>query len=278
MKLKIAIPSYKRPEQIKKMSLALLEEAGIENSSIYIFVSNQKEYEDYSYLKDASYNLVYIKDLSNLQEKHNFIMDYFDVGERIVVMEDDIKCLKRKNGNRVVKYTDFKKLVNDAWEHCDKLGTKLWGVYPMANGMFMDESITSKLICIAGYLFGVEITKDPFLRCNTENKHDYERSILYYVKYGSLCRINYIAQYSSSFTNKGGLQAQHSNEERCKNEIKGNDYLVHRFPHLVKKHNRMNKVFDRPTELRMMDIDKDSKQDLFALQKLLDKQNGYSHG
>lgn len=275
--MRIAIPSYKRPVAIKKMSLELLKQNGIDNSNVYIFVSNKNEYLDYEYLSKDGYNIIYTKDLNNLMEKHNYILDYFDEGERIVVMEDDIKCLKRKNGNRVVKYNDFKTMVNDAWIACDKVGSKLWGLYPMANGMFMSESIQHDLICIAGYLFGIEISKDPFLKCNTENKHDYERSILHYIKYGSLCRLNYIAQYSASFSNVGGLQSQHTNEQRCVNEIKGNDYLVKRFPHLVRKHNRKNKFFDRPTELRMTKVEKNSKQDLFALQKIIDKKINFKY-
>ena len=143
--------------------------------------------------------------------------------------------------------------------------------------MFMSETITSKLVYIAGYIFGMEITKDRFLMCNTENKHDYERSVLYYIKYGSVCRIDYIAQYSNSFTMKGGLQAQHTNAIRCENEIKGNNYLVKRFPHLIKKYNRQNKVFDKPTELKMCNIERVANNDLYALQKIIDKKINFNY-
>lgn len=270
--MRIAIPTYKRAQIIDTLSLALLKKCSIPNESVYLFLSNAEEYKEYSYLLQDGYNLVYTKDLYNLQEKHNYIQDYFDVGERIIVMEDDIRSLKRKDDNRVIEYTDFKTMVQDGWHACDKKGTKLWGIYPIPNGMFMSESITSDLVCITGYLFGIEITKDKFLRCNTENKHDYERSILHYIKYGSVCRLDYIAQYSQSFTGKGGLQAQHTNSGRCENEIKGCEYLTKRFPHLIARASRINKVFGAQTELRMRSIDtKGNKTDFMALQKIIDK-------
>jgi hypothetical protein len=271
--MKIAIPSYKRSRLIKERTLAYLSKCGVPESSIYIFVSNADEKKDYAYLEAESYNVVYQKDLNNLMGKHNAILDYFEKGERIIVIEDDIKKLVRKNGNKVIPYYDFFKMVEDGWHQCDVHQTKLWGIYPMANGMYMSDDVANDLKCVAGYLFGLEITKDKFLRCNTQNKHDYERSILHYIKYGAVIRLNYIAQVSDSFATAGGLQAQHTNEERCESEIAGNNYLLKRFPHLIKAHHRMNKMFSKPTEMRMnFTVNRNGKADLYALQKLHDKQ------
>lgn len=276
--MKIAIPSYKRSALIKKRTLAYLSSCGVDSNCVYIFVSNQQEEEEYAYLKKDGYKVVYHKELNNLKEKHNFILDYFQSGERLVVMEDDIKMLMRKNEKKVVQFFDFNSLCEIAWQECDKVGAKLWGLYPMANGMFMKESVSTDLKCITGYVFGIEITKDPFLKCNTENKHDYERSILHYIKHGSIVRINYVAQLSDSFTTAGGLQAQHNTIERCDNEIKGNNYLLKRFPHLIRAHHRVNKVFSRPTELIMkFSISKQGNLDLLAYQKIHDKKINFSY-
>lgn len=271
--MKIAIPSYKRSRLIKDRTLAYLSKCGVLESSIYIFVSNADEKKDYAYLEAESYNVVYQKDLYNLKEKHNAIIDHFEKGERIVVMEDDIKKLVKKNGNKVVPYYDFLQVLEDGWHQCDVHQTKLWGVFPMANGMYMSDNVSTDLKCVAGYVFGLEITKDNFLRCNTQNKHDYERTILHYIKYGAVIRLNYIAQVSDSFATAGGLQAQHTNEERCESEIKGNHYLLKRFPHLIRAHHRMNKAFSKPTEMKMnFSVGRKGKPDLYALQKLHDKQ------
>ena len=276
--MKIAIPSYKRSNLIKERSLAYLQKCGVPASSVYIFVSTAQERSDYAYLETDGYNLVHQKDLNNLMEKHNAILDYFEKGERIIVMEDDVRTLVRKNENKIVPFYDFHQLVETAWQECDKNRTKLWGIYQMANGMYMQESVSTDLKCIAGYLFGIEITKDNFLRCNTENKHDYERSILHYIKYGSIIRINYVAQNSDSFVTAGGLQAQHTNEERCENEISGNNYLLKRFPHMVRKHHRLNKVFSKPTEMTMnFTINKKGRMDLLAFQKIHDKKIGFKY-
>lgn len=278
----VAIPSYKRPQLIRDRSLSVLQTAGIENKDIHIFVSNAEEYADYKPLTKEGYNVVHDTDCKNLMEKHNAILDYFGKGDRIIVMEDDIKRLVAKKqesekGRGVETFTDIIGLSRQAWTTADGVGAKLWGINPTNNGFYMSHTIDTGLKCVCGYMFGIEITKDPFLRCHTENKHDYERTILHFIKHGAVVRVNHVGQDSVSFSTKGGLQAQHTNEERCESEIKGNQYLLNRFPHLVRPHHRLNRHFNKPTELLLaFHVGKKGSTDLMALQRMIDKKIGFN--
>jgi hypothetical protein len=277
MDVQIAIPSYRRHELIKERTLSMLEDGCVDKKSIHIFVSSKDEEKNYEYLKDEGYNVVYEKELSNLQEKNNFILDYFGVGQRIVVIEDDIRKLVRKKGNSKVPFSDFPALMRDAWQSCKDSGAKIWGINPTDNGLYMKDRIDTTLKLVAGYLYGVEITSDRFLRCGTETKHDYERTLLHYIRHGAVIRIDYIGQQSYSFKEKGGLQNQYSVEARIQREQDGCQYLLRRFPHLVRKHHRWNREMQSDTELLLESSVSKSKdtRDLYALQKLLDIQNGY---
>jgi hypothetical protein len=130
----VAIPSHKRIGLIQERTLQYLSKCSIPNESIYIFVSNKNEYESYSILIKDGYNIVYTKDLNDLKEKHNAIIDYFNIGDRVIVMEDDIKRLVKKSGNKVIPCFDFNELAQSGWEMCEKNNTKLWGINPTNNG------------------------------------------------------------------------------------------------------------------------------------------------
>lgn len=280
MSMKIAIPSYKRPNLIKERTLAMFSDGGIKNEDIYIFLSNKKEYKDYEYLKDENYNLVLSVDLHNLKEKNNFILDYFGVGSKILVAEDDLKRLVLKKGNSKIPFSDFPLLFKDAWNSCKEHGAKLWGINPTDNGMFMKDRVDAGLKLVAGYFYGLEITSDRFLRCGTETKHDYERTILHYIRHNAVIRMDYVGQQSYSFAEKGGLQTQYTMDERIEREKRGCQYLLQRFPHLIKKHHRLNREMKSDTELLLQSSVSKSKdfKDLYAYQKIIDKQIGYSNG
>lgn len=275
-----AIPTYKRPELIKRRSLSVLKESEIPEKEVFLFVSSADELKEYQYLAELGYNVVYKQDLNSLKEKNNFILDYFGAGCKIVVMEDDIRALVRKDGNKKNRFHGIKELVKDAWRAASEHETKLWGISPTDNGMFLKERIDSGLKLVAGYFYGIETTDEPFLRCHTEAKHDYERTLLHYVRYGAVIRMDYVGQQSYSFTEKGGLQEQYAQEHRIELEKQGCEYLLNRFPHLVKRNHRVNYHYKEATELLLVRQGKAAKEtkDLYGLQKILDRQRGYNLG
>ena len=93
----VAIPSYKRHETLKKKTLKVLKEYKIPNNIIYVFVADEPEHELYNKTLDKdSYNKLIIGK-PGIKEIRNFMANYFDEGQKIVYMDDDIgkiwKCV-----------------------------------------------------------------------------------------------------------------------------------------------------------------------------------------
>lgn len=274
MEYVIAIPTYKRANLISGMSIGYLRKCNVPDSRIHLFVSNEAEYD--AYTAAFPFYTIVNTNANTLGEKSNFIFNYFPVGTPVVVMEDDLKTLVRKRDNRVEEYTDFDGMAAIGFEACTKYKTGLWGINPTDNGFYMSESVDVGLKVIAGYLYGFISSHLPFLRVRITNKHDYERTILNFIHYGSVVRINYIGQRSRSFFNEGGLQEQ-LGDTREAEELKSNAYLTRRFGHLVQKSKRVNRKFNNPTELLLKHFayEKNTTNDWKSYQKLIDNQLGY---
>jgi sulfur relay (sulfurtransferase) DsrC/TusE family protein len=249
MNFKIAIPSYRRSDNFIVQNL--LKEAGIKDSDIYIFVSDNQDYTEYK-KQFPKYNIVFEKELNDLKEKHNFIVDYFSENEHVVIIEDDIKEIVKKKGKKVEKFIDLQKLFQIGFNECQKNNCKLWGISPTDNGFYMSDSFGKCFKVVAGYIFGIIV--DKRIKVNISQKHDYERTILNKIYFGGVIRFDMFGQRSNSFTNKGGLQEIFTSDERMKEELKVNNFLVKTYPKHVAKKNRHNKVLGASTELRLLRI------------------------
>ena len=80
MDYKIAIPSYKRAETIKKKTLKLLSNYNIDPERIKVFVADKKEYNEYKKslaLCDYGRKIRDIKDTKILIQKHKISIILF---------------------------------------------------------------------------------------------------------------------------------------------------------------------------------------------------------
>ena len=247
MGYKIAIPSYRRSDNFIVQNL--LKEAKINDKDVYIFVSDNKDFTEYK-KQLPQYNIIFEKPLNDLKEKHNFIVDYFSEGEKIVIIEDDIKDIVKKKGTKVEKFIELEKLFDIGFKECDKNACKLWGITPTDNGFYMGNTFGKCFKIIAGYIFGIIVDKK--IKVNISQKHDYERTILNKIYFGGVVRFDMFGQRSNSFTNKGGLQEIFTSENRMKEELKVNNFLVKTYSEYVAKKNRHNKVLGASTELRLL--------------------------
>ena len=142
----VAIPSYKRHETLKKKTLKVLKEYKIPNNIIYVFVADEPEHELYNKTLDKdSYNKLIIGK-PGIKEIRNFMANYFDEGQKIVYMDDDIgkiwKCVNDiqpydKTNNKVFKHPNLKGFFTNAFKLSEKSGYHNWSVYPRDNPYFM---------------------------------------------------------------------------------------------------------------------------------------------
>ena len=142
----IAIPSYKRHDILKKKTLKVLADYKIAKSRIYIFVANIEEYKLYDETLDKNtYNKIIIGK-KGIKEIRNFMAKYFDEGQYIVYMDDDIgklwECVNDvtpydKKHNKVIKLKSFHSFIEKAFKLSKNTGYHNWGVYPRDNPYFM---------------------------------------------------------------------------------------------------------------------------------------------
>ena len=86
----IAIPSYKRPDTFIKRTFPLLIKYKIDPSKIHVFVANNEEKEAYEkILEGYAYGKIIIGEVG-IMEIRNFMANYFDEGQRIFYLDDDI--------------------------------------------------------------------------------------------------------------------------------------------------------------------------------------------
>lgn len=246
---KIVIPTYKRYELLKNNTLRLLAKYRINPKKIYIFVANKTEAKKYEkQLPEKAYNEIIIG-VKGLKNQRNFITKYFNEGEYIIQMDDDIeqlfkliitntsskKTLKKKRPNKnykLVELDNLHKFIINAYKLLKKNKLYLWGVYPIANPFFMKPEITTDLRFIVGPFWGFINRHDTDLTITIDEKENVERTIKYFVKDNGVLRFNNITIKTNYYKNPGGLQA--IKKDRKKEAMKSAVYLTKKYPNLAK--------------------------------------------
>jgi cellulose synthase/poly-beta-1,6-N-acetylglucosamine synthase-like glycosyltransferase len=226
----VAIPSYKRDETLKEKTLKTLKRYGIPANKITVFVANKEEealYKDT--LTPGTYGKIVVG-VKGMHDIRNFITEYYPIGTKIVNIDDDIKAfleydefLKRKEK----PLRSLIQVIHKGFAECEKAKTKLWGVYPVANGYFMKPKVSTDIRYIIGSFWGCINPGLKEIKITTEYKEDYQRSILYYKKYGAVVRLNMVAPVSSYYTEAGGMQTV---AKRREYEEVGAKWLVKTYP------------------------------------------------
>lgn len=205
----ICIPSYKRATLCNDKTLSTLMEHKIPKTKIYVFVANQKEYEDYETVLETNYKLIIGK--KGLVQQREFISNYFKTGQRIVFFDDDVEKIdltlsplfKSKSLDYFLKY---------AFTECNKRQSFIWGVYPVFNPFFREPrpEITDNLNYIVGAFYGIinrPDLKELKLVITKKNgqKEDVERTLKYFIYDGIVLRFNKIGFVTKYYGKHGGL-------------------------------------------------------------------------
>ena len=259
----IAIPSYKRPKTFIKRTFPLLLKYKIDPSKIHVFVANQEEKEEYEkILEGYAFGKIIIGKVG-IMEIRNFMANYFDEGQRIFYLDDDIyeihECINlidnyNKIHNKLIELDDLNKFIINGFYECEKLGLSNWGVYVVDNPYFMKPSgvelkkyTTTKINYIMGGFNGVINNRDCEIR-TISDKEDYERSIKYYLKDGGLLRFNNVSFKTKCYKEPGGMQFD---KKRTKERVFDcAKYLVKKYPNLCKLNLKKKSGF---AEIRLHD-------------------------
>ena len=193
----LAIPSYKRSKSISEKTLKFLSDAQYPPDKISIFVASEEEAQ--RYYQDVSRHLYgrLVVGSPGLMEQRNFINRYYPEDSILVSMDDDIKKIDCPQDN-------FLDLVRDAVKRIDTREAGLFGVLPNDDKRRYKDDITTHLSFIIGSFFICRIHHD--IEITYPEKDDYERSILYFVKYGQVLRSRRAGVQTTYTGGTGGLQ------------------------------------------------------------------------
>ena len=217
---KIAIPTYDRYDNFK--TIIYLEKNNVPKELIYIFVSDEEQLELYKSRIGEEYN--FIIGILGLVEQRNFITNYFDEGEIIISMDDDIEDLIHKDDKPFMEWTQ------ECIEYLYNSNYSLLSINPSINPYFFEQRKTCKkhiregnYYCV-GAFYILKNDKNIILDKNILLE-DCERSLLYNTKYGKNIIYKNIL-IKTKYFGEGGL----SHERTKYNYLSSINKLIYRYP------------------------------------------------
>jgi hypothetical protein len=157
-----------------------------------------------------------------LKEQRNFISLYYKENEVLIQLDDDVKGFKMLDPAET-----FLGLVQRGLKHMSDGG--LFGVMPCDDGRKMKARTTTHLTHIIGSFFMIRNHKNLLL--NITEKEDFERSILYFLRYNQVGRYQGAGVITKYTRTEGGLQAS----PRQANMLEGIEYLIKSYPDAIKR-------------------------------------------
>lgn len=237
----VVIPSYNRVETLKLKTLKTLQEYNIPSSKIWVFVANEEQkklYEEGLEKGSVGHIIVGVKGLA---EVRNFIFNYFPKGKKIVEMDDDIREIieyddSAKRHER--KLRNLEEVFERGFEECKKVGARLWGVYPSANGFFMKDTVSTDLKFIIGSFWGC-INPGNEVKLHMSEKEDYQRTIQFWELDKVVVRLNFISPKTAYYKEPGGMQ---EGDRKGKQEV-AVKWMLEKWPQYVKENPRRKSGF-----------------------------------
>jgi len=214
----IAIPSYDR-YNIK--TLDYLEKENVDKSFITIFVVDT-EYDIYK-KNYPEYNII-IGELGICNQR-NFITNYYNDGDLVICMDDDIKSIIH------LQDKPFLIWINECLTYMKDKNIGLLGVTSSTNIFWKKQSTApdfqiKNFLCV-GVFHIYKVIKSiqisfPFLE-------DYHRSCLYIKLYGGIIKYNPVV-LQTTYWSKGGCKSNGRNEEIY---VKSVNDLLNKYPDLL---------------------------------------------
>ena len=220
---RLVIASYHRPDLIQSKTLRYLRVQGYPVDKILIFVANENEKLVYeTTVPPHLYGEIIVGRLG-LMEQRNFISEYLDEDEIYISMDDDIDNLKLMNG-----WTLYD-IIQEAYDVFETRMAGLYGILPNDDARRFKDNVSTHLAHILGAFYIARNHKN--LKITRTAKEDYERTILYWLRYGHVYRSRRGGVQTKYLRGGGGIPAA----DRRKREEEGVRYLAETYPALCRR-------------------------------------------
>ena len=237
MTYKIVIPSYNRVSQLQGRTLNLLLKHNIPQSRIYIFV-HPDSYDDYKNIIGTKYqDINIIESKYGIRPSRNYINNYFNNGDKIVEIDDDVENLINLNLDKPLE--NLHEFIEESFSMC---GNGLWGVSALTNKFFSSMKDKFGLQSIVATFCGYVLDKS--VKLTLDVMEDHERAIKYYLKDKPIFKRGWVGIKTKYWTNKGGIQSSYDYEKRKMLQNYCSDELATSYPHLVYQRTRKNGLKD----------------------------------
>jgi len=239
MSIKVCIPTHNRPNVT---TLNILNKE-FNCSDIYLFVNDAEQRLKYAE-HEGLLNIV-VTNTKGIQKARNAILNYFEKGEKIVMLDDDIESVSqlkghtRKDGQvkkalRELDAKGIREFMEYAFEICEKNETKLWGIYPVNNPFYMDMKINNKGFVIGSFM-GI-INSDIRFDDNLPLKEDYQFTADHIIRHKKIARFDYVTAKIKHYTNSGGVVDLRKEKQQM--EAKCCEYLLGKYPQMFRPNPR----------------------------------------
>lgn len=234
--MKFIIPSYQRPHIVKEQTLAYLKRHNVDDKDIYLVLRSDDPYIN-DYMDRATYMNTLITDVKGIGRTHNYITEYFDEGDFIVEIDDDLQELI-DNERKPIK--DFKELCKDMENIMTAENISYGGTYSVDNPKFMSDCnhFTKDLRYCLGCLRFRFIRKDIILETNFAE--DFENCIKHYIRDGKILKNNWVAPKTKNYQ-KGGCDGDGRDNDTEKSD---KVFLSTKYPQYARLFQRKNGRWD----------------------------------
>lgn len=214
----IVIPSYGRPEGVKKNTLAYLEKTNVPKDNIFIFVADEIEADRYAE-ENPSYEEHIVIGVKGLCPQRHFISEFFPEGTRLLTMDDDVSAVRKlvlkeplegtqkplNHPCELKELLNLHELIQLGYQKIEDRGLKMWGVYQVDNKGFLHPKITTGLKFIMGH-FTAFYAGDPVFKeiHDFPMKDDFYWSLRHFIEYGGTLRFDNIAVKAKQHSGAGG--------------------------------------------------------------------------
>ncbi len=266
MDYQIAIPTYGRPDGVKKLTLNYLEKTNINPSRVTLFVANDTE-KDIYLSSIPTYNIVVGE--KGLTKQRRFISNFYDKGTPVFSFDDDVSAveelelLENLEGTqkpldhpcRLKTVVELSELIDRGFRMCKRRDIGLFGFYAVRNKGFLHPKVTVGLKFIMGHAFGFYAGDPAFdLIAEYSMKDDYFLSLYHTVNGNGTLRFDNICVKAKQHTGGGGTCEDLERKLQINNQTV--EKLCAEFPDLASPKSRRTKDewLSRYSEIRLKTI------------------------
>lgn len=242
--MKFLIPSYKRSD--KQKTVMYLHGLGYTKQDITISTQTPEDFKAYSEKWGDKAQIIFTPEAKNAAGNRNGLLKTLEVGEKAVLLDDDISRIDRLVCVSSKKHpygefvpisgkVEFEQMLARGFAECKKRNALTWGMYSIHNERMMYGAVKgngrwSKDRIFIGSFFAIVFTGQLFDE-RYSTKEDYQYLLTQRKAGYNILRLNIAAPYASHFT-KGGCEEVWGTDEN----VYAAHLLVEEFPQYV-KHN-----------------------------------------